>query len=112
MQNYPRFAPQLVYSVPYFAEIWPWNPTLKRPKPIKTGSRIIHRYCLGVILDTNLAMTPITTLPTKVQSFALSVFALPWVERWLPLPLGFSSRLRTPPLPVTHARLATSLHTG
>ena len=29
-----------------------------------------------------------------------------------PMSLGFSSRLRTPPLPVTHARLATSLHTG
>ena len=27
-------------------------------------------------------------------------------------PLDFSSRLRTPPLPVTHARLATGLHTG
>ena len=34
------------------------------------------------------------------------------VIRQVELPLGSSSRFRTPPLPVTHARLATSLHTG
>ena len=46
------------------------------------------------------------------QSFALPIFALPWVRLWLPFPLGVSSQLHTPPLPATHVGLATGLHTS
>ena len=46
------------------------------------------------------------------HSFTLPIFALPWVQRWLPFPLGFSPQLHTLPLPATHVGLATGLHTN
>lgn len=80
--------------------------------------------CVSRVL-ASFHMWPLTTVSSIISvathddafsegslSLTIPAFALPWVWRWLPFPLGAASQLHTSPLPAKHVGLATGLHTG